>query len=68
MSHKDNDIAEGPFVDALRADDDNVVRRELITYKHKNGIVVKETATRTYTAKGDYNDSVASIPITNVLF
>jgi len=58
----------GPFASALKGDNENVVRRELITYKHKDGLIIKEIAVRTYTAKGDYNDSVISSPITNVLF
>lgn len=62
------EIEHGPFATALQGDNENVVRRELITYKHKDGLIVKETAIRTYTAKGDYNDSVTTSPITNVLF
>jgi len=56
-------MTEGPFQGAFEADTKGVVRREITTYRYINGVMVKETATRTYYKGGDYNDSTASIPI-----
>ena len=56
-------MTEGPFQGAFEADTIGVVRREIITYRYKEGKIVKETATRTYYGDGDYNDSTAAIPL-----
>ena len=56
-------MTEGPFQGAFSADTNGVVRREITTYRYINGVMVKETATRTYYKDGDYNDSTASIPM-----
>lgn len=56
-------MIEGPFKDAFESDTDGVVRRELITYRVINNIVVKEQATRVYFRDGDYQDSVTVIPL-----
>jgi hypothetical protein len=56
-------MTDGPFQGAFDADTTDVVRREIITYRYKNGAMIKETATRTYYKGGDYNDSTASIPL-----
>ena len=56
-------MTEGPFTGAFESDTKGVVRREITTYRYINGVMVKETATRTYYKDGDYNDSIASIPI-----
>ncbi len=47
----------GPFKDAFEADTDGVVRREITTYRVKDGIMVKEQAFRDYYESGDYQDS-----------
>ena len=56
-------MSEGPFTTAFESDTTGVVRREITTYRHRNGVLVKETATRTYQQDGDYNDSTSSIPL-----
>ena len=53
----------GPFKAAFDADTDGVVRREIITYRIKNGIMVKEEASRDYYKSGDYHDSQNSKPL-----
>jgi len=53
----------GPFKAAFDADTDGVIRREIITYRMKNGIMVKEEASRDYYKSGDYHDSNNSKPL-----
>lgn len=55
-------MSDGPFQSEFDIDLQGVVRRELITYRYKDGMMVMETASRTYTAD-DYNDSRSSIPL-----
>ena len=52
----------GPFTQDFDTDLSGVVRRELITYRYKNGVLVKETAVRNYTLD-DYTDSTSSTPL-----
>ena len=59
-------MTEGPFQGAFESDTKGVVRREITTYRYKDGVMVKETATRTYYRDGDYNDSTASIPMQEI--
>jgi hypothetical protein len=56
-------MTEGPFKSAFESDVEDVIRREIITYRLKNGIMIKETATRDYYKSGDYHDSVATQPL-----
>ena len=56
-------MSEGPFKAAFDADTDGVVRREIITYRMKNGIMVKEEASRDYYKSGDYHDSNNTKPL-----
>ena len=46
-------MTEGPFKNAFDADTDGVLRREIVTYRIKNGILYKEVATRDYYKSGD---------------
>jgi len=55
-------MSDGPFKSEFDTDLEGVVRRELVTYRYKNGVMIKEIATRTYTTE-DYNDSTSSIPM-----
>lgn len=50
-------MTEGPFKSAFDADSINVVRREIVTYRIRDGIMIKEEASRDYYASGDYHDS-----------
>jgi hypothetical protein len=56
-------MIEGPFKAAFDSDITGVVRREIVTYRMKNGIMVKETAYRDYYKNGDYHDSQSSTPL-----
>ena len=53
-------MVEGPFKNAFDADTNGVLRREITTYRIKNGVMVKETATRDYYSSGDYHDTQSS--------
>ena len=56
-------MVEGPFKNAFDADTNGVLRREITTYRMKNGIMIKETAVRDYYKDGDYHDSQSSTPL-----
>ena len=51
-------MTEGPFKSAFESDVDGVIRREIVTYRMKGDVMIKETATRDYYKSGDYHDSV----------
>ena len=54
---------DGPFKNAFDSDIDGVIRREINTYRMKNGIMFKESAYRDYYKSGDYHDSQSTTPI-----
>lgn len=56
-------MTDGPFKAAFDADTDGVIRREIVTYRMKDGIMIKEEATRDYYKSGDYHDSNNSKPL-----
>lgn len=56
-------MSDGPFKSAFDADTDGVIRREIITYRVKNGMMFKEEASRDYYSSGDYHDSNNSKPL-----
>ena len=58
-------MSNGPFTSEFDIDLEGVVRRELITYRYTNGVMIMETATRVYTGS-DYNDHSASIPLAEI--
>jgi hypothetical protein len=60
-------MTDGPFTSAFESDTTGVVRREITTYRYRGGLLVKETATRTYQKDGDYNDSISSIPLPELI-
>ena len=51
-----------PFASDFDKDLEGVVRREIITYRYKNGKMQMERAVRSYFGE-DYNDSVSTIPL-----
>ena len=59
-------MTEGPFKSAFDTDTNGVIRREIVTYRNKDGVMIKETAVRNYYKDGDYNDSTSSIPLVEV--
>lgn len=57
-------MTDGPLKNAFDLlDTDGVISRELITYRVRDGMVIKETVQRRY-SKGDYTDSTKSQPLT----
>ena len=56
-------MTDGPFKAAFDADTDGVIRREIITYRMKNGILIKEEASRDYYKSGDYHDTQNNKPL-----
>ena len=56
-------MTDGPLKQAFDLlDSDGVLSRELTTYRKRNGMLVKEVVTRTYTGN-NYIDGTVSIPI-----
>jgi hypothetical protein len=55
----------GPFKSAFEADTKGVVRREIVTYRVRDGMLIKEEASRDYYRSGDYHDSMSSLPLRN---
>ena len=56
-------MTDGPFKNAFNADTTDVVRREIVTYRMRNGMMIKESAVRDYYKSGDYHDSQSSTPL-----
>jgi len=56
-------MTDGPFKNAFDADTVGVVRREIVTYRFKNGVMVRETVVRDYYKSGDYHDTVNTMPL-----
>jgi hypothetical protein len=54
---------DGPFKNAFEGDTEDVIRREIVTYRMRNGMMVKESAVRDYYKSGDYHDSQSSTPL-----
>ena len=59
-------MTEGPLKQAFDLlDSDGVLSRELTTYRKRDGMLVKEVVTRTYTDR-DYIDGTTITPICKV--
>jgi hypothetical protein len=56
-------MSDGPFKNAFDADTDGVIRREIVTYRMRDGIMIKEIANRDYYKSGDYHDSQSTTPM-----
>lgn len=55
----------GPFYTAFQGDNTGVIKQELVTYKIRDGVLVKETVSRDY-SKTNYQDSISVIPLAEV--
>jgi len=55
----------GPFYAAFQGDDTGVIKQELVTYRIRDGVLVKETVSRDY-SKNNYQDSISVIPLAEV--
>ena len=59
-------MTDGPLKQAFDLlDSDDVLSRELITYRIRNGMLVKEVVTRTYNDR-DYIDATSINPICKI--
>jgi hypothetical protein len=56
-------MTDGPFKNAFDADVKGVIRREIVTYRMRNGVMIKEEAVRDYYESGDYHDSQSTSPL-----
>ncbi len=54
---------QGPFTANVESNLEGVIRREIVTYRWKNNMLVKEIAIRKYSENGDYLDSMSSTPL-----
>jgi hypothetical protein len=56
---------QGPFYAAFQGETIGVIKQELITYRIRDGVLVKETVSRDY-SKSDYQDSISITPLAEV--
>ena len=62
-----NTKLDGPLVSAFEADTTGVVKQEFITYRVKDGMLRKETTTRTFQGNGkDWIDTSTVEPLAEV--
>ena len=59
-------MQEGPMKEHTEREPTGLIKSEYITYRVKDGVLVKETSLRHYTKSGDYNDSYISEPLVEV--
>jgi hypothetical protein len=59
-------MKEGPMKEHTERETTGLIKSEYITYRVKDGVLVKETSLRHYTKSGDYNDSYISEPLVEV--
>lgn len=57
---------EGPFYSAFKGDSTGVIMQELITYRIRDGMLVKEVVKRAYSGNNDYNDHCSSQPLAEI--
>ena len=56
---------QGPFYAAFQGDTTGVIKQQLITYRIKDGVLVKEIVSRDY-SNSDYQDSTSVTPLAEV--
>jgi len=56
---------QGPFYTAFQGDNIGVIKQELVTYRIRDGILVKEIVERNY-SKNDYTDNFSVTPLAEV--
>ena len=56
---------QGPFYAAFQGDNTGVIKQELVTYRIRDGVLIKETVSRDY-SKNNYQDSISVIPLAEV--
>ena len=58
--------SDGPLDSLYKESKPNAIREEYTVYVVERGMLTKKTAVRTWTDKGDYNDSTHFIPLIEV--
>mgnify|MGYP001165393995 FL=1 len=61
-----NSKFEGPLINAFNADITGVVKQEFITYRKRDGRLVKETTTRRFSSSGDWHDTSSVEPLVEI--
>ena len=59
-------MEDGPMKAHVERDTVGVVKQEFITYRKKNGMLVKESTVRHFQSNGDYNDSYFDEPLCKI--
>ncbi|MBK94033.1 MAG: hypothetical protein CMP33_07655 [Rickettsiales bacterium] len=59
-------MKEGPMKEQVDRDTQGVIKQVFITYRKKDGMLVKETTERKFYGDGDYNDSYIHEPLVNL--
>ena len=59
-------MKEGPMKAHVERDTGGVVKQEFITYRKRNGMLVKESTVRNFQSNGDYNDSYYDEPLAKI--
>ena len=59
-------MEDGPMKAHVERDTVGVVKQEFITYRKKNGMLVKESTIRQFHSNGDYNDSYFDEPLCKI--
>jgi hypothetical protein len=55
----------GPFYAAFQGDNTGVIKQELVTYRIRDGVLVKEIVQRHY-SNSDYTDNFSVTPLAEV--
>tara|TARA_B100000035_G_C20949922_1_gene531509 strand:+ start:262 stop:456 length:195 start_codon:yes stop_codon:yes gene_type:complete len=62
-----NSKLDGPLVSAFEADTQGVIKQEFITYRKRDGMLVKEITCRKFQGNGtDYHDTSSVEPLVEV--
>tara|TARA_B100000676_G_scaffold309183_1_gene372054 strand:+ start:1915 stop:2100 length:186 start_codon:yes stop_codon:yes gene_type:complete len=59
-------MKEGPMKEHFERDDAGIIKAVFITYRKKNGSLVKETSERRFYGDGDYTDSYIDEPLASL--
>ena len=59
-------MKEGPMKEQVDRDTQGVIKQVFITYRKKDGMLVKETTERKFYGDGDYNDRYIHEPLVNL--
>tara|TARA_Y100000389_G_scaffold132579_1_gene130020 strand:+ start:3412 stop:3600 length:189 start_codon:yes stop_codon:yes gene_type:complete len=60
-----NSKLDGPLVSAFEADTNGVIKQEFVTYRIREGMLVKETTSRKFQGN-DYHDVSSTEPLLEV--